>query len=480
MPQLRNRLLLPLAALLVVLASAPAAHAGQASVAGGVLTYTDNPGESRSLTWARDGDAFAIHESVLSGGKVSGSAGSGCVMDQRNEVSATYVCSAAGISAVRIELGDGDDFAEANSTSAFAPARYFQDVGFPVTVLGGDGNDEMTGGPLDDVLDGGEGDDLLIGNRDARYGGGDTDDQPATDAMSGGGGSDTISGGKTIDGGGGDDMITGTRFGATIAGGPGKDTIQGGKGDDMIDAGDGADTVDTGDGTNKVLGGEGDDTLRGGEGSEDIDAGDGADTVDGHIGADRVAGGAGNDKLDGGPGADSVSGGAGNDTISASDGDKDLIDCGADVDTVTGWDRGKDKASPRPSCEHVPLGGLTIKGSTVLGYVRGAKTGKLKVRFRCVDCESLKVRLTGWQFFNIPKTPGFAIGANCRMGKYLELKRTTLDQFDGAIPLTKCQRDNLGDHARLEWRGKAKLRRFEFDFVSSGGSHGIIDTSGKR
>ena len=31
----------------VLLALAPAAHAGQASVAGGTLTYMDNPGEAR-------------------------------------------------------------------------------------------------------------------------------------------------------------------------------------------------------------------------------------------------------------------------------------------------------------------------------------------------------------------------------------------------------------------------------------------------
>src|SRR4051812_47348297 len=110
-------------ALAAGLLAAPAAHAGTAAVQGSTVVYTDDPGAARTVNWARDGSSIAISEATRDTGKVTATAGAGCVVDKRNDFSATYVCSADGVTGVRIELGDGDDQAEASGTSAFAPPR---------------------------------------------------------------------------------------------------------------------------------------------------------------------------------------------------------------------------------------------------------------------------------------------------------------------------------------------------------------------
>ncbi|MEA2663265.1 MAG: hypothetical protein QOI11_209, partial [Candidatus Eremiobacteraeota bacterium] len=109
-----------LAALLLALAAAPAANAGQASVQGTTVVYTDSPGDSRAISWARDSGSIAITETLRDvGSKVSPTAGAGCTAYQPNNATATYVCTGDGLADVRIELGDGNDSAEAAQTSAF-------------------------------------------------------------------------------------------------------------------------------------------------------------------------------------------------------------------------------------------------------------------------------------------------------------------------------------------------------------------------
>ena len=458
-----------LAAVVALLLAAPSAFAGQASIEGATLVYTDTPGAARSVTWARDSSSIAITESTRDVGQtVVPTAGAGCTIYQPNTGTATYVCSAAGVTDVHIDLGDGDDAAEATPGSAFAnPVRYFDDTNFPVSVIGGDGKDEITGGEATDTLDGGPGDDQLFGNRDARTS--DTPDKPALDTIIGGPGNDTIGAGKSIDGGDGNDMIYGSNSGSTIAGGGGDDSINGGGKADSIDGGAGNDTILSSDGGDTVAAGDGNDSVDTGDGNDTIDGGPGADTVDAGGGQDTVGGGDGPDKLDGGPGADRYAAGDGNDTIAALDDASDVIDCGAGEDTVTGWDRGKDKAVPRESCEHVPAGGLAQRGSFVLGYEKAARTGRMKVRFRCVDCESLRVALAGWQFWFVPNKPGFVLGAGCPPGRTVNLKRTTLDQFDGTLALTPCQRSSLKRALGQVRRGRARFRRFDFLVTTEGG-----------
>ena len=100
---------------------------------------------------------------------------------------------------------------------------------------------------------------------------------------------------------------------------------------------------------------EGNSSISGGAGNDKLVAGDYADTLDGGPGNDYINGGFGNDTITGGPGQDTILGDAtaascgwysytckipfGNDVIYARDGEQDTIDCGvgedrAVVDTI--------------------------------------------------------------------------------------------------------------------------------------------------
>ena len=129
----------------------------------------------------------------------------------------------------------------------------------------------------------------------------------------------------------GADEIVGTDADDVIVGLAGDDTILGGLGDDL------------------VKGGQGVDSVSGGEGDDEVGGGRGADAVGGGEGNDVLRGGPGRDVLDGGPGRDDVAGNRGQDEIVADDGDKDTINCGANVDTVVADD--KDDVSS--NCENV-------------------------------------------------------------------------------------------------------------------------------
>ena len=110
-----------------------------------------------------------------------------------------------------------------------------------VVVLGGSGNDTLTGTSGDDIID---------GNNNPTF-------PSAADN-------------DVIDGGGGSDLLFG-RFG--------NDTIDGGAGTDTLDGGDGNDTLDGGANNDQLDGGNGDDTMTGGGGSDVMDGGAGVDTA---------------------------------------------------------------------------------------------------------------------------------------------------------------------------------------------------------
>lgn len=149
-------------------------------------------------------------------------------------------CPAADTTEVVVIAGDQDDVIVSTIAA----------VG--VTLIGGDGNDVLTGGAANDTLEGNQGDDHLTG-------------------------------------------------------GAGNDTLTAGAGDDTVFAGAGNDTVDGQAGMDRIFGGGGNDVLEG-EGARDvIVAGPGADIVSGGAGPDvlnAVDGVRGNDFVDGGPGAD--------------------------------------------------------------------------------------------------------------------------------------------------------------------------------
>ena len=103
------------------------------------------------------------------------------------------------------------------------------------TILGGDGNDSLTGSPIADDISGGLGDDTLAG------GGGD-------DLLRGGQGNDDLSGDSgddVLEGGSGNDVLSGNSGDDAIFGGDGSDLITwtSGDGDDVVQGGDGADVL---------------------------------------------------------------------------------------------------------------------------------------------------------------------------------------------------------------------------------------------
>ncbi len=130
--------------------------------------------------------------------------------------------------------------------------------------------------------------------------------------------------------GGGNDVLNGNAGNDTLNGQGNSDLLNGGIGNDSLIGGTGNDTLNGGDGLDVMSGDAGNDQLFGGND---------ADVLNGGADTDNLNGGAGNDSLNGGSGNDAVNGDAGNDLITwnftgATAGGRDLINGGADIDTV--------------------------------------------------------------------------------------------------------------------------------------------------
>lgn len=224
------------------------------------------------------------------------------------------------------------------------------------SLFGGNGNDALYGGTENDYLDGGAGNDTLAGGSgaDTLYGGTGMDylDYSASSAavsvnlktgvaLYGDAQGDVLAG---VDG------LIGTAFADTLLGfdgqsnsgdiytnvfygGAGNDSIDGMGGDDQLYGGGDADTVFGGSGNDLVQGDAGNDLLYGGDGNDSVSGGTDNDTVYGDAGDDSVTGDAGDDSLTGDGGADSLFGGTGDDQLFGGAG-ADKIDGGAGADTA--------------------------------------------------------------------------------------------------------------------------------------------------
>ncbi len=180
------------AALLLATPAVAEAHS-LVRISGGVAQYISVDEVSlNQLTVSRNGERIEFRDPPAYQGLDVGPCEPGEIRDDAFPIQA--FCPVAGVSRIRIELGNRED------TASIA-------VGLPVEVLGGDGQDALTTGDEPDAIDGG------LGN----------------DTVSAGGGADDITGGEGVD------------------------TIDGGAGDDVIRVRDGlADTVSCGDGTDTV------------------------------------------------------------------------------------------------------------------------------------------------------------------------------------------------------------------------------------
>ena len=245
--------------------------------------------------------------------RTTASAGNGCapyVADARGGVTCPAPQGSSGLVVVR--TGAGDDL-----VTGRAPRRVAGDTGPPLfdirarlRVEAGDGSDQVTDGR------GGLGDELL--------------------------------------GGAGDDVLTGENGGETLDGGPGRDLLSGGDDGDILIGGDGIDQASWAeeDAAIKVtLDGKADDGPNGADNAhadvEDVVGGAGADELFGNDRANVLQGGPGTDTLDGGAGFDSYYGEEGNDIIRARDGNPERVDCGEGV----GDDATRDEFDTPSSCE---------------------------------------------------------------------------------------------------------------------------------
>lgn len=252
----------------------------------------------------------------------------------------------------------GDDLGEVSFTGV-------------TSIIGGAGNDLLTGDGANNVLNGGGGDDTIVGSggSDTLDGGTGTNTLLYSNAMgavfanlaagtafgAGVGGIDTISNFSNLGGGAGNDVLFGTA---------GDNVFYASAGNDMIDGVDGRNTynaaaavggmsIDLGAGTasgggfgtdflnniSVVMTGAGDDTVMAGGvdaeifsgggnnlfqglgGRDTLHGGDGNDTLEGGGGQDVLFAGSGDNFLDGGGGQDTLYGGTGNDTLDGGNGD---------------------------------------------------------------------------------------------------------------------------------------------------------------
>ena len=194
----------PLIAAAALLVAAPDASAHSLiRVVDGVAAYVSVDEVSlNTLTVTPTGSEIEFRDPTAYQGSDIGTCRPGEVTDDADAFVIQAFCPAAGITRVRVDLGNRED------TATVTP-------GVPTEVLGGDGADTLTTGDAADVVDGGPGNDRMAAGAGA-------------DVVTGGGGVDEI------DAGAGDDDVR-VRDGLA-------DTVRCGAGADRVDA-DGFDTL---------------------------------------------------------------------------------------------------------------------------------------------------------------------------------------------------------------------------------------------
>lgn len=226
--------------------------------------------------------------------------------------------------------GNGDDLLLGNDQANKLYGKSGDD-----DLFGYGGNDHLRGGSGSDHLDGGSGFDFAdyanekssiqvnLGlNTSGGAAAGDT--YANIEGVIGGSGNDTLTGNgqaNTLRGGGGNDRLTGGAGGDDLYGGSGfdfvmyLDEVSGVDVDLLNNAASGAASGDRFFGVEGVYGGFGADTLTGSASANKLYGQSGNDTLIGKSGNDRLAGGEGDDTLQGGNGKDKLYGHAGDDFL---------------------------------------------------------------------------------------------------------------------------------------------------------------------
>ena len=185
-----------LAAAALLLAPALASAHSLVRPAGAVVSYLSADATSlNTLSVRANGSRIEFRDPTVDGGMDPGDCTPGDISADANAWIIQTFCPAAGVTSVRLDLGEREDSATVS-------------LNIPTTLLGGSGADRLTGGPAADQLSGDDGDDVLAGGG-------------AADVIVGGLGVDEVSGGA-----GDDDVRV-------------RDGIQ-----DLVSCGDEADKVD--------------------------------------------------------------------------------------------------------------------------------------------------------------------------------------------------------------------------------------------
>ena len=190
----------------VIAAAVAPAGAGAHSlvrVNGPELAYISADATSLNTLDARvSGGEFELHDPTVDGGSDPGPCRPGKVSSDANAYIVQVFCRRAGLTRVRVDLGERED-----SATVALP--------LPVTLLGGPGADRLTAGPAADSVNGGDGNDRLSG-----AGGGDV--------LDGGAGADGF------DGGAGDDrVLSADGLAERVACGDGSDRVEADTVDDV-------------------------------------------------------------------------------------------------------------------------------------------------------------------------------------------------------------------------------------------------------
>jgi Ca2+-binding RTX toxin-like protein len=318
--------------------------------------------------------------------------------------------------AVTIDGRDGSDFLVGGDGDDVITAG----VGATETLLGGLGNDQISGGPANSTIDGEDGDDEMDGGEGTdtlSYGSHATPVIASFDGIENDGSpgeSDVISDFENLSGGSGNDNLTGDGGPNVLSGDNGADTLSGLGDDDELHGNAGADIQLGGDNDDTFLEADdnlSNDTIDGGNGRDHVsyagrgqnlrvdlleDQNDGAigsgenDNVMGNVedvstsngndilvgtssdnrfdsfaGIDSLTGGLGNDELISGAGIDTLVGEAGDDRLAGGDDiddlnggdDHDVLDGGADADILTAG-TGNDQLSGGTGDDSDLFGGL--------------------------------------------------------------------------------------------------------------------------
>ena len=356
------KIVIALAALIVVALPAAANAATISYSSSGALNYQAGSGEKNYFSFYDEGGRLAVSDSGAA--SINYPAGT-C---EPGWVSYVVVCDMP--TAINASLDDQNDIAN-GSREITIPQNFDGGAGpdtlrhdafapNPITLSGGPGDDTVTGGAGADILGGGDGVDTITGRDSSdQINAGPGNDKLLGDAVNVDRAADVLDGGDGVDTVEGDwskNTDENDPLNVTLAGGA--DDGRPGENDDLrsvekivtnspgsYSGTEAADDIDI----NQVTVAS---TVRGNGGDDRLDLSDADDSIDGGAGADRIEGGYGNDTITGGPGVDALYGDepqgecsyiyckppSGNDTINARDGEADTVDCGVGPGDVANVD----------------------------------------------------------------------------------------------------------------------------------------------